>query len=331
MSELCGLLGFSRQAFYKRINPVIPLDEEDALNTGIIFYCRYLRMQENLPKAGFRELYPLCQAYFGDKFTIGRDRFCQLLRANGLMLRRRRFRPRTTDSRHQLRKYPDLLNTEPKFVALKPGELIVADITYIEYKGGFAYLSLLTDAYSRCIVGHCLHPTLETQGPLSALMQGLAFFQKHQISTDKTIHHSDRGCQYASKQYIEILKNNNISISMTQTGDPLHNALAERMNNTLKNSWYISCSKQSLEQAKTAVARAVQMYNQARPHQALGAKTPLEMLHTQATNPLLKPLPQLPQMSPKLKHQANLRQKANFARRQPEDVLKQTSVNPNQS
>ena len=113
----------------------------------------------------------LCQQYFGSKFTLGRDRFCALLRRHGMMLRKRSVHPRTTNSWHRLYKYEDLLNTEPKFVPQRPGELLVADITYVAYQDGFAYLSLLTDAYSRCIVGYCLHPTLEVEGYLNALHQ----------------------------------------------------------------------------------------------------------------------------------------------------------------
>ncbi|OWR80123.1 hypothetical protein SJDPG11_10510, partial [Porphyromonas gingivalis SJD11] len=107
-----------------------------------------------------------------------------------MMLRKRSVRPRTTNSRHRLYKYEDLLNTEPKFEPQRPGELLVADITYVAYQDGFAYLSLLTDAYSRCIVGYCLHPTLEVEGCLNALRQAFAFYDQHQIDTTNMIHHS---------------------------------------------------------------------------------------------------------------------------------------------
>ncbi|GAA5576456.1 IS3 family transposase ISPg5 [Porphyromonas gingivalis] len=224
--------------------------EADILHTSIVLYCQYLRRRENLPKAGFRELFVLCKQYFGEKFSIARDRFCRLLRANDLMLRKRRFRPKTTDSRHRFYRYEDLLNTEPKLVAKHPGELVVADITYVVYWG--AYLSLLTDAYSRCIVGHCLHPTLEVEGCLSALHQAFDFYRQHRIDTTDMIHHSDRGIQYASTRYTALLRDRSCRISMTQTGDPLHNALAERMNNTIKNSWYISSEEQSFQRRRSS-------------------------------------------------------------------------------
>ena len=171
-----------------------------------MLYCQHLRRREHLPKAGFRELFLLCKQYFGEKFTIGRDRFCALLRANDLMLRKRRYRPRTTNSNHPYHKYNDLLNTEPKYEPKQPGDLVVADITYIAYRGGFAYLSLLTDAFSRCIVGHCLHPTLEVEGCVRALNQAFDFFKQHNINTHNMIHHSDRGVQYASARYTDLLR-----------------------------------------------------------------------------------------------------------------------------
>lgn len=101
------------------------------------------------------------------------------------------------------------------------------------------------------------------------------------------IHHSDRGIQYASRSYTDLLHERGWRISMTQTGDPLHNALAERMNNTLNNSWSISSSKQSFDQALLSVERAVRMYNEARPHQALGTKTPMQIIAPESENPLL--------------------------------------------
>lgn len=255
----------------------------------------------------------LCQQYFGPKFTLGRDRFCALLRRHGMMLRKRSVRPRTTNSRHRLYKYEDLLNTEPKFVPQRPGELLVADITYVAYQDGFAYLSLLTDAYSRCIVGYCLHPTLEVEGCLNALHQAFAFYDQHQIDTSNMIHHSDRGIQYAGKSYTDLLHGRGCRISMTQTGDPLHNALAERMNNTLKNSWHISSSKQSFDQALLSVEQAVRMYNEARPHQALGA-TPMQVIAPESKNPLLTRREHGPEIAPELYRRMNVRQRANFAR-----------------
>lgn len=210
-----------------------------------------------------------------------------MLRANGLMLRRKKFRPRTTDSRHGNKIYPDLLNTCPKFVASAPGELVVCDITYVRCREGFGYLSLVTDTYSRLIVGYALRDTLETDGPLSALKMALESYRRFGVDISHLIHHSDRGVQYTSFSYVNMLKDNNIRISMTQTGDPLHNAMAERMNGIIKGEWLLGDGNLSLNEMRKVIEQAVKMYNTARPHQGIGMKTPYEMMGGKACNPLL--------------------------------------------
>ncbi|WP_270653991.1 integrase core domain-containing protein, partial [Phocaeicola plebeius] len=243
------MLGISAQGYYKHD---YASNEADILSASIVLYCLYVRQKECLPKAGCRELYTLCREYFREKFTIGRDRFYNVLRSNSLMLRRTRYRPRTTDSRHGYRLYRDLVNTSPKYTPAGNGRLVVADITYIYTREGFAYLSLVTDAYSRYIVGYCLSRTLDAEGPLKAMYMALETYRAYGISTEGMIHHSDRGVQYASKQYT------------------LHNALAERMNNTLKNGWLFNEGDMDFRQAEEAVSKSVAMYNNARPHRALG-------------------------------------------------------------
>ncbi|MBP3668060.1 MAG: IS3 family transposase [Bacteroides sp.] len=285
-TALCELLGISRYGFYKHEERDL---EFGVLVTSIVMYCRWLRSDDRLPRAGCRELYVLCREYFGEKFKIGRDRFYDVLRSNGLMLRQKQYRPRTTDSRHHFHIYEDLLNTSPRFLSKACGEMAVADITYVRCREGFLYLSLLTDCYSRYIIGWCLSRTLQTDGPLEALLMGIGFYKSHRISIKRLIHHSDRGIQYASSKYTDLLKINKIRISMTQCGDPLHNALAERMNNTVKNSWPYVYETMDFEQAQRAVANAIMMYNTARPHTALGMKTPFQMVTGSSHNPLLTP------------------------------------------
>ena len=285
ISPLCQLLGISRWGYYKHGDKA---SEDSVLITSVVLYCNYIRAPDNLPKAGCRELWVLCRQYFGDKFTLGRDRFFSVLRSNGLMLRRKRYRPRTTDSCHGNRIYPDLLNTTPKLVAGHAGHLVVADITYVYCSDGFGYLSLLTDAYTRYIVGWHFHETLEADGPLEALGMAIECYAGFGISIAGMIHHSDRGVQYTSQMYVEILQSVNVRISMTQTGDPLHNALAERMNNTVKNSWLFNNGDQDFITTGDSIANSVYMYNHARPHQALGMKTPYEMMAGYNDNPLVK-------------------------------------------
>ena len=283
-TALCELLGISRNGYYKHEGSDA---EYGILVTSVVMYCRWIRSEERLPKAGCRELLALCREYFGDKFRIGRDRFYGVLRSNGLMLRQKHYRPRTTDSRHHFHIYEDLLNTTPRFVAKSCGQMAVADITYVRCRNGFLYLSLLTDCYSRYIVGWCLSQTLEAEGPLEALQMGLAFYRSHRISIKGLIHHSDRGIQYASFKYTGLLKANKVRISMTQCGDPLHNAMAERVNNTVKNEWPYAYEDLGFEDSVKAVGNAITMYNTARPHSALGMRTPLQVVTGIKSNPLI--------------------------------------------
>lgn len=282
---MCKLLGITRQGYYKHTEKT---NEEYILISSVVWYCQYIRSPSNLPKAGCRELHELCKQYFGVKFTLGRDRFYDILRANGLMLRKKKFRPRTTESNHNNKIYPDLLNTSPKLIASYPGELMVCDITYVYCMEGFGYLSLITDAYTRYIVGYCFFETLETEGPLAALDMAMKCYESFGIAIDaRSIHHSDRGVQYTSAMYVEVLKKKNIRISMTQTGDPLHNALAERVNNTVKNDWLFNNGELLFNDAHNSIDNAIMMYNKARPHQGIGMKTPYEMMSGKADNPLL--------------------------------------------
>ena len=270
VSLLCGYLGISRQGYYRHVDRSLELD---VLRSSIVFYAQELRT--SLPKAGIRILYELCRRKYADKFTIGRDQCYELFRSNGLCLRRRK-RPRTTNSNHHYHIYEDLLNTTPKLHPARFGELCVTDITYVATSSGWAYLSLVTDAASRLIVGWCLHPTLERQGPMKALSMAIDFYRKYNVELSQLIHHSDRGVQYCCNEYVDKLKSLGIQISMTQSGDPLHNALAERMNNTLKNGWLFSTEDKSLQQVRRLTKKAIELYNTFRPHQSLQMRTPME-------------------------------------------------------
>lgn len=204
--------------------------------------------------------------------TIGRDAFFELLRANGLLLsRRRRRKPLTTLSHHRYKKYTDLIKGyEPN----RAGALWVSDITYIPAGRGFAYLSLVTDAYSRKIVGYHLGEGLQADGPLAALKMAIG---NEKPGSGPLIHHSDRGVQYCSLGYTALLQASHIGISMTQGGDPRDNAIAERVNGILKqellNGYYADMVK-----ARRAVAEAIETYNNHRPHSSVNMLTP-EMAH----------------------------------------------------
>lgn len=203
------------------------------------------------------------------QFQIGRDALFDLLSEHGLLVtKRKRKGSVTTFSRHRFKKYPNIIK---EFIPIAPNQLWVSDITYIHLKEGFAYLSLITDAYSHKIVGFYLSKNLSANGPLKALRMALI---SNPIITD-LIHHSDRGVQYCCDDYVRLLNNNNIRISMTENGDPLENALAERVNGILKTELLeeVYCDFKAAQQA---VAVACSTYNHLRPHGSIDNLKPFE-------------------------------------------------------
>lgn len=210
---------------------------------------------------------------------MGRDQLFDLLRFHGLLVRRRKRSVKTTDSHHWLKKYPNLigaldLNT--------PEQLWVSDITYIKTIDGYSYLSLITDAYSRKIMGHCLYPNLSSIGCVEALT--LALDKRKHMGT-QLIHHSDRGVQYCSGSYVDVLMSKGVLISMTQSGSPYDNALAERMNGIIKSEFYTRRIYQNYKEAKKEIDKIVAIYNQRRPHSSLNYLTPDQAHQLQGTIP----------------------------------------------
>ena len=200
----------------------------------------------------------------------GRDAFIDILRKNGLMVKiRRKRRYKTTDSGHHFHKYPNLIKD---VIPSRPNEIWVSDITYIETQEGVCYPSLITDAYSHKIVGWALGPTLETTYPLHALKMALSSIDR--FTACRLIHHSDRGVQYCSRSYVEILEGRGVSISMTESGDPLENAVAERVNGILKREWIYKMTITSIDECKTIVKRIINFYNNERPHMSIDWQTP---------------------------------------------------------
>ncbi len=207
----------------------------------------------------------------------GRDAFVELLRKNGLMVQlKRRRHYKTTDSAHHYHKYENLIKgLTPSY----PNQIWVSDITYVETSEGVCYLSLITDAYSHKIVGWAIGPTLETIYPMEALKMALAGIDAETAAG--LIHHSDRGCQYCSGDYVAQLKQYGISISMTQSGDPLENAIAERANGIIKTEWLYKMSIPTRADAKTELERIIPFYNNERPHMSIGMQVP-EVAHRQS-------------------------------------------------
>lgn len=215
---------------------------------------------------------------FGTAWHVGFNRFYAIMERHGLKLRRRKRRAVTTDSRHGLPVYPNLVKA---LIPDAPCQLIVSDITYIvcwtdpltgEYT--FCYLSLITDYYTKEIVGYSVGETLDSRYPLEALEMALRHYGDRDLSG--LIHHSDRGVQYASYEYTRRLKERQIRISMTESGNPKDNAVAERVNNTVKNELLGGMTFLNITQVREAVKEAVDFYNNERPHWSLDGMTPAE-------------------------------------------------------
>jgi hypothetical protein len=264
INELCSLLGFSRQAFYQHKRE----EEKEVLGEELILQ-EVQRHRKRMKRLGGRKLLVLmCSFMQQNGIGMGRDVFFDLLRENGLLIRRRRRGPKTTNSRHWLKKYPNLIEG---FIPIAPNQLWVSDITYIRLRNEFAYLSLITDAYSRKIVGFYLSENLSAKGCINSLKMALKSLpDKHRL-----IHHSDRGVQYCSTEYVALLEKKNIRISMTQSGNPKENAMAERVNGILKDE-LLEDVFPSLPVAREQVAIAISTYNFLRPHLSIDMLTPAE-------------------------------------------------------
>jgi putative transposase len=266
----CSLFGRSRQGWYEQIKS----EDEQHMAAAIVLQL-VQEIRQDLPRAGVPKLHFMLQ----DKLTahgikMGRDALYQLLGEHGYLLRYRRRKPYTTNSNHPYKKYPNLIRDIPYLT--HPGQLWVSDITYLRVNDKFSYLSIVTDAYSHKIIGYCLHPTLHSDGPTTALLQAAKSKRG-----DALIHHSDRGSQYCCTDYVKLLTHYNIKISMTEKGDPYENAIAERINGILKAEFLLHQTFPSFAEATAAVKNAVEKYNHIRPHDSCDKLTPVQAHHSQ--------------------------------------------------
>jgi len=228
-----------------------------------------------MPRIGGRKLLLHIQPNLPAELYLGRDSFFEFLREQGLLIRKRRYRARTTYSNHWLHKYPNLIR---EFVPERAHQLWVSDITYIETKEGFGYLNLITDAYSRKIIGWDLGATLEAKHTVKALQMAINQMPR---GIKGVIHHSDRGVQYCCSDYVKVLNKNHFQISMTENSDPRENAIAERVNGILKDEWLNQMKLTSLRHATNQLEQIIMIYNQNRLHGSLDMKTP-EYAHNQS-------------------------------------------------
>lgn len=217
---------------------------------------------------GGRKLYELLEPFMLEhQIKMGRDALFDLLSANHLLVKRRKRRVHTTNSFHWLRKYPNLIRD---LVPKKSNQLWVSDVTYWKTEVGYLYISFITDAYSHKIVGYQVAETLEAVASVKALGMALSGLKQ---PVERLIHHSDRGMQYCSSDYVKILQDHDIQISMTENGDPLEKAIAERINGIIKDEYLDCYPVKNIMQAKELLKQVVQLYNNERPHMSIGNKS----------------------------------------------------------
>ena len=269
VSRSCTYFGISRNAYYSACQRTEKEVFEEQMVIELV-----LAIRHKMPRLGARKLYHLLHKDLQKIAKIGRDKFFDLLRKNGLLVERKKSYTRTTDSYHRFHKYNNLLYNND---ITRPNQCWVSDITYLRTVEGFVYLFLITDYYSRKIVGWSLSHSLSIEGGLLALQMAV----KQRDSRLELIHHSDRGVQYCSGDYVNLLHKNGIQISMTEQNHCYENAKAERVNGILKDEFLLDRTFTDYKMALQSVRQAVTTYNEARPHWSLDLQTPAEV-HLQA-------------------------------------------------
>lgn len=269
--QVCACFNLTRDAYYKylkRYNNRLREDEK------VLKLVRQRRKE--LPREGVRKLHQgLQEEFMENQLKIGRDKLFNLLRENNMLVKPKRSFTRTTNSFHHFYRHSNLIkNITPS----GPNQVWVSDITYVRLVRGFCYMALITDVYSRKIVGYDISDSLELAGCLRALKKAL----RHARPAGGLIHHSDRGVQYCSGQYVNLLRKNKIKISMTEEDHCYENAIAERVNGILKDEFFIDQTFCNLDIAKKACKNAIFVYNTKRLHLSLGYKTPESMFKIRA-------------------------------------------------
>ncbi len=267
LGKFCRLLGVTRQAYYQHF-----WHKEQYVFEDELVISEVLKIRNNHRHIGGRKLYELLQPFLLEhQIKMGRDRLFDVLSANYLLVKRRKKQTITTNSYHRFKKYPNLIRN---LIPTKPNQLWVCDITYWKIATGFVYISFITDAYSRKIVGSHVAQTMEAIETMEALKIAISGLRKVPDCHFQLTHHSDRGIQYCSDKYVKLLENNNIRISMTENGDPLENAIAERVNGIIKEEYLNDYQIDNLKQAKELLKTVVELYNNERPHMSIGNLTP---------------------------------------------------------
>jgi len=262
---LIQCFGISKQAFYKRLKTYRNKQNQEKVIVQLVRSYR----EEVGQRIGGIKLYSELKSTMTDLgIKIGRDKFYRVLRMNNLLVPKTRRFHITTNSKHQFYKYRNLIQDK---VPDRPEQLWVSDITYIKTQSGHNYLAIVTDAYSKQIMGYKLASHMKTSLCLDALKMAL---KNRKYKDQKLIHHSDRGLQYCNPEYTGFAEDNGLIMSMTQQYDPYENALAERINQTLKYEYELRQTIKNTTLAKKMVKKAVDIYNNKRPHWSLKMNTP---------------------------------------------------------
>lgn len=270
LDRICRLLGVSRQAYYQN-----GWFEEKVTAGQAVVLEQVRQIRSAHPAIGTKKLYVMLQPLLQEHhIKMGRDALFDLLSAHQMLVRRRKRRVYTTQSNHWFKKYPNLIE---QMELIRPNQLWVADITYYKIPQGYIYINLITDAYSKKILGYHAADNLEAGNNVKSLEMALATLSSAP-SDFFLIHHSDRGLQYCSKEYVRLLQAHKITISMTEDGNPLKNAIAERINGIIKHEYLKYYNIRNRADAMLALSEAVLLYNQERPHWSCNLLTP-ETIH----------------------------------------------------
>lgn len=277
METLCGLFDKKRQWYYVKVKVVYTEHQREKL---LLSYVDYYRMMDS--QMGGVKLHVLLTEDLGRDIVRGRDSFLKFLRRKGLMIPKKKPR-HTTDSNHIYFKYPNLTIG---LVSNYPNHVWYADITYIWIEGDVLYLHLITDGYSHAVLGWCLSETLEAENTAKTLEMAIRTAGGGNLCG--TIHHSDRGVQYACQLYVGKLMEHHIRISMTECYNPTDNAVAERLNGILKDEWiYHMAMFKDYQEALREISGMIDFYNNVRPHMSIGNKKPMDVYAGEVPGPNL--------------------------------------------
>lgn len=263
IAEVCSSYDMTRDAYYKYTKRQV---HKTIICKQVVDLVKSERKYQ--PRVGTRKLYAsLHQKFETDNLKVGRDKLFAILRGQDMLVKRKKSSCKTTNSYHRFHKYKNLVK---EMTISAPNQAWASDITYIRTIKGFCYLALITDMYSRKIVGYDLSDTLELTGCLGAFKRA----QKAARPAVGLVHHSDRGVQYCSNQYVDELKKHGVLLSMTEENHCYENAMAERVNGILKDEFYLDQCFYSTDHARIAAKNAINIYNNKRLHLSLGYKTP---------------------------------------------------------